>query len=201
MKTVGLNSQEAADHLGMHPSTLWRWAKQGRVRPSWTTPGGHARWDLDDLREQLGIRPAEQPIAAAVVVGTSGLLIGQRNDGSPPWTLLAGEVEPGEQPGDTVIREVKEEAGLEVLLEKEIGRRVHPRTQRIMVYLACRPIREEDEANVHIGDPDELADVQWITGNEVKEYLPDLYKPVRRHIMRLLSHVVDDHARTAENNR
>lgn len=193
MKTLGLTSQAAADQLGMHPSTLWRWAQAGKIRPSWTTPGGHARWDLDDLRNQLGIQAAQQPIAAAVVTGVSGLLVGHRRDGSPPWTLIAGEVEPGEQPVDAAVREVKEETGLEVVPQKEIGRRIHPVSQRTMVYLACAPVRTSDESAVHVGDPDELTDVRWIGRSEVAEYLPDLYKPVRRHVMRSLSHGVSDH--------
>lgn len=125
---------------------------------------------------------AQPSIAAAVVLGTSGLLVGRRHDDTPPWTLIAGEVEPGEQPADTAVREVKEETGLEVSPAVEIGRRIHPRTGRLMVYLACTPVREADEPEVYIGDPAELADVRWVSRGQVTEYLPDLYEPVQRYI-------------------
>lgn len=45
----------AARALGIDPATLWRWYQAGRVRPAWVTPGGHARWDLADLRHQLDV--------------------------------------------------------------------------------------------------------------------------------------------------
>lgn len=43
----------AADALGVAHFTLFRWWKDGLVTPALVTPGGHARWDLDELREQL----------------------------------------------------------------------------------------------------------------------------------------------------
>ncbi len=43
--------------LGVHRGTLARWWANGDVTPSYVTPGGQARWDLDDLRRQLRERP------------------------------------------------------------------------------------------------------------------------------------------------
>ena len=45
-------------------------------------------------------------VAAAIVISSEGVLIGRRNDGNPPWTFIAGEVEPGERPEDAAVREV-----------------------------------------------------------------------------------------------
>jgi 8-oxo-dGTP pyrophosphatase MutT (NUDIX family) len=53
--------------------------------------------------------------------------------------LIAGEIEPGEDPAEAAVREVKEEMGLRVRATGVIGRRVHPDTGRDMVYLAARP--------------------------------------------------------------
>ena len=39
-------------------------------------------------------------------------------DEPPPWTFIAGEAEPGEQPEDTAVREVKEETALDVAIER-----------------------------------------------------------------------------------
>jgi len=44
---------DAAKAIGVAHSTLARWWKEGRVTPALVTPGGHARWDVADLREQL----------------------------------------------------------------------------------------------------------------------------------------------------
>ena len=43
----------AARELGIDRSTLTRWAAAGLAVPAVRTAGGHMRWDIDDLREQL----------------------------------------------------------------------------------------------------------------------------------------------------
>lgn len=48
----------AARALGVAHNTLHQWWKQGIVTPVLVTAGGHARWDLDNLREQLRERRA-----------------------------------------------------------------------------------------------------------------------------------------------
>jgi 8-oxo-dGTP pyrophosphatase MutT (NUDIX family) len=189
-----VTTSRAARELQVHPSTLWRWQQAGLIKPSWTTPGGQARWDLNDLRRQLQLptqgdhvpddarMPEPPPVVAGIVTSEHGVLVGKRNDGKPPWTFIAGEIEPGESPTDAVIREVKEETGLRVhAAEREIGRRVHPKTGRTMIYLACSPVAETD---VFVGDPEELAEVRWVTLAEAEKLLPGLYEPVLLHLAR-----------------
>lgn len=55
-----VSTTEAARQLGVAQSTLSRWVSQGLVRPTWRTPGGHMRWDVDDLEAQLEERGADQ---------------------------------------------------------------------------------------------------------------------------------------------
>jgi DNA-binding transcriptional MerR regulator len=43
----------AAQAIGVDVRTLQRWAAEGLVTPALTTPGGHLRWDVDDLMAQL----------------------------------------------------------------------------------------------------------------------------------------------------
>ena len=43
----------AARELGITRTTLNRWWTDGLVKPTFVTAGGHARWDMDDLRRQL----------------------------------------------------------------------------------------------------------------------------------------------------
>ncbi len=43
----------AARSVGVDHATLVRWWNRGYVTPELVTPGGHARWDLDDLKRQL----------------------------------------------------------------------------------------------------------------------------------------------------
>jgi 8-oxo-dGTP pyrophosphatase MutT (NUDIX family) len=126
-----------------------------------------------------------QPVVAAVVTSHLGVLVGRRNDGKPPWTFIAGEIQSGESPTDAVVREVREETRLLVrAAERELGRRVHPWTGRMMIYLACYPLGETDVA---VGDEDELAEVRWVSLEEAEDLLPGLFEPVQLHLKHELS--------------
>jgi len=48
-----VSTGEAARALGIGRSTLARWWAKELVTPALVTAGGHARWDVDQLREQL----------------------------------------------------------------------------------------------------------------------------------------------------
>jgi excisionase family DNA binding protein len=182
---------KAAEALGVSLTTLQRWAHQGLVTPALRTAGGHFRWDLDDLRAQLramdqtvqhdSTKPEPQPVVAAIVTSGHGVLLGRRNDGKPPWTFIAGEIEPGESPADAGVREVKEETGLLVAAGQEIGRRVHPATGRTMIYMAARPTHGTD---IFVGDRDELAEVRWVPLAEAEELMQPygMFGPVREHL-------------------
>jgi 8-oxo-dGTP pyrophosphatase MutT (NUDIX family)/predicted DNA-binding protein (UPF0251 family) len=129
--------------------------------------------------------PEPEPVVAAIVTSHAGVLIARRNDGKPPWTFIAGEIEPGESPADAAIREVKEETGLRIRAGGVIGRRVHPRTGRTMVYMAARPTHGTD---VFVGDPEELAEVRWVTPDQADELMGGaIYEPVRAYLRRTLN--------------
>jgi len=128
--------------------------------------------------------PEPEPVVAAIVTSHAGVLIARRNDGKPPWTFIAGKIEPGESPADAAIREVKEETGLRIRAGGIIGRRVHPRTGRTMVYMAARPTHGTD---VFVGDPEELAEVRWVTPAQADELMGGtIYEPVRTHLRQTL---------------
>lgn len=124
---------------------------------------------------------APRPVAAAIVVSARGVLAGRRNDGKPPWTFIAGEVEPGETASFAAVREVKEETGLEVRETGEIGRRVHPATGRTMIYVGAAPVRP-GALDVFVGDTRELAEVRWLSLAEADELLPGMFGPVRAYL-------------------
>lgn len=192
-----VTTRVAASRIGVGISTLQRWAADGTVTPAWRTPGGQARWDVADLRAQLGMRPEReapeqaaagrpepQPVTAAIVVSELGVLVGRRHDGTPPWTFIAGEIEPGESPEDAAVREVKEETGLLVRAGRVLGRRIHPATGRTMIYMTAEPTHGTD---VFVGDERELADVRWISLAQADELLPGMFEPVRAYLARALA--------------
>lgn len=197
-----MRTSEAAQAVGVGRSTLWRWIKLGLITPHTRTAGGHLRWNVARLREEVramrpdpadeersvpdpATTPEHQPVVAAIVTSHLGVLAGRRNDGKPPWTFIAGEIEPGESAVDAAVREVKEETGLLVRAgHQEIGRRLHPKTRRLMIYLACTAV---EGLEVFVGDEEELAEVRWLSLAEVDALLPGMYEPVREHLGRLIS--------------
>lgn len=128
--------------------------------------------------------PEPRPVVAAIVTSARGVLIARRNDGSPPWTFIAGEIEPGESPADAAVREVKEETGLEVAAGGVIGRRVHPQTNRTMVYMAAAPVQGTD---AFVADQEELAEVRWVSLAEADDLMGGaIFETVRDHLRRRL---------------
>lgn len=53
--TVWLPLNDAAQRLGVHPTTLRRWADDGQI-PYMVTPGGHRRFSVDALDEFIRAR-------------------------------------------------------------------------------------------------------------------------------------------------
>ena len=48
-----LSISKAADHLGVHITTLRRWEREGKLEPV-KTYGNHRRYSLDDLEKLTG---------------------------------------------------------------------------------------------------------------------------------------------------
>lgn len=188
-----LTTSQVSGELGIPVSTLQYWAARGKIRPAWRTPGGMARWDLEDLERQLDIpggghvtdpaAPVRPPVVVAIITSKAGVLVERRHDGRPLWTFPAGEAEPGEAPIDTAIRETKEETGLQITPSHALGERDHPATGRHMIYLAARPYQRTDVRN---NDEAELAEVRWLTLAEALDLMPDMFTPVRIHLERVL---------------
>ncbi|OLS96311.1 MerR family transcriptional regulator [Pseudonocardia sp. CNS-004] len=44
---------ELARALGLHPRTLQRYRTLGVLVPELESPGGHARWDVEKVKQQL----------------------------------------------------------------------------------------------------------------------------------------------------
>jgi 8-oxo-dGTP pyrophosphatase MutT (NUDIX family) len=69
------------------------------------------------LREKIGHDPLWLSGVTAVVVHEGRVLLVKRAD-SGAWTAITGIIDPGEQPADAAVREVREEAGIEAAPER-----------------------------------------------------------------------------------
>lgn len=119
---------------------------------------------LHGLRQVVGHRLLLLPGVTAVVFDDAGrLLLGQRADNGA-WALIAGCMDPGEQPADTVVREVLEETGVHVVPERIIGVLTQPpntypngdRAEFVDITFRCRAAGGEARVN----DDESLA-VGW----------------------------------------
>ena len=130
-----------------------------------------------------GTDPEPPVVALAIVTSDLGVLIERRHDGIPPWTFAGGEVFAGESPAAAVVRRVPQETGVTVTGTEVIGRRIHPKTGRVLIYLSASPAGSTD---VHVGDPDDLAEVRWASLGEAEEWMPDMFPAVRDYLRRTL---------------
>lgn len=133
-------------------------------------------------------QPTTRPtVVTAVVTSERGVLLLERRDGAPAWTFPGGEQETGEDYFDTAVRECAEETGLEVTPVWHLGERIHPKSQRHMVYLACSTM-DLDVTNL---EPDEHVQVRWVPYAEAAGLLPGLFTPVAEHLEHVFQVDVD----------
>lgn len=67
----------AAKELGVHPDTLRRWEKEGRIEPAERTPGGRRRYDLSRLRN---LAPHKAPSTRTTIAYARVSTNGQKDD-------------------------------------------------------------------------------------------------------------------------
>jgi ADP-ribose pyrophosphatase YjhB (NUDIX family) len=74
-----------------------------------------------------------RPGVSAIILTPDGLLLQRRADNGL-WGLPGGGVEPGESVSEAVVREVREETGLEVLPGRLVGVYSSPAHHQIVTY-------------------------------------------------------------------
>jgi 8-oxo-dGTP diphosphatase len=123
-------------------------------------------------------------VAACYIVQDRRLLMVQRRfrHGAPEWAGPSGNVETGETPEETAVREVREEVGLTVEVTRRLGDRVHPATGRHLIYFSCRIVAGE----AAVVDDEEITAVEWCELPTVLERWSGIkggiYPPVREYL-------------------
>jgi ADP-ribose pyrophosphatase YjhB (NUDIX family) len=141
------------------------------------------------LRTQIGHAPLPLAGVIAVVLDEHRRVLMVRRSDTGDWALTTGCLEPGEQPADGAVREVYEETGVAVMVERLLsvealdlsvapnGDQVHWLT----VGLQCRVLHGEARVN-----DDESVEVGWF-GLDALPALPP-------HQARCLALAADDNA-------
>jgi 8-oxo-dGTP pyrophosphatase MutT (NUDIX family) len=127
---------------------------------------------IREIRATAGHQLLWLPGVSAVVFDDEGrVLLGQRAD-KHRWALISGIPDPGEQPAAAIVREVQEETGVRVAVERLVavrsGRQVtFPNSdvcQFMDICFRCRAVGGEARVN----DDESLA-VGWFTLDELPE--------------------------------
>lgn len=123
-------------------------------------------------------------VSAAVVIRDGRILLTRRMEGAHlagMWEFPGGKVEPGEDPEAAVVRECREECGveLEVLDVLEVTFHRYPTKDVLLLFYECRMKGDRDIQ--HLG----VADHAWVLPSELRRYpLP----PPDERLVRKLEH-------------
>lgn len=165
--TKAMTTAQIAKLFGISRSRAGQLVKLGRSKESPVT--------------DPGTEPEPASVAAAIITSDKGVLVARRHDRIPPWTFPATEIEAGESPATAAVRAVRKEAGLTATVDHVIGRRIHPKTGRVMIYVDASV-----EGTEVSGDDPDLAEVRWIDLAEADQLMPDMFPTVRQHLGRVL---------------
>jgi ADP-ribose pyrophosphatase YjhB (NUDIX family) len=112
------------------------------------------------------------PAASAIVVDDAGRILLHRRTDNALWSIPGGAMEVGESIAQTVVREVKEETGLDVAPERLVGVYSNPRhvveyadgevRQQFSVCFACRLVGGQ------VATGDESSEVGFFTPAQIQ---------------------------------
>ena len=134
------------------------------------------------LRRDVGHGLLLLPGVSAVVFDDTGrVLLGERADNGQ-WALIAGVMDPGEQPAETIVREVYEETAVHVVPERISSVLTQPPntypngdvTEYVDITFRCRAIggeaRVNDDESLAVGwfPLDDMPPVQPLTRSRIE---------------------------------
>ncbi len=166
---VLLEEQECA--LLAYAKSMALWHQRHRFcgacgSPTESISGGHARVCTDAGCGQTNFPQMSPAIIVLVTLGDRCLLGRKPEWPQGVYSTLAGFVEPAESLEAALVREVREEAGIEVKSIRYFASQPWPFPNSLMLGFMAQAASEE----IRI-DQDELEDARWFTREEIREGL------------------------------
>src|SRR3954452_13248776 len=125
----------------------------------------------DDSQGNAPDRPGRWQGAGALIFNDIGeVLLIRQHDGGRFYSLPGGAIEPGEMPHAAAIREVLEEAGVQIRLERLVGLYTAPAKGRWLAFVFLGVI---ERGQPRLVDPEEIAEVGWFDAEQLPDPLYD----------------------------
>jgi 8-oxo-dGTP diphosphatase len=129
------------------------------------------------LREKVGNDLLFLPAVTAIIVDDAGRVLLHRAKDDGRWYIIGGAMDPGEEPADALVREVREEVGIDVEPQRITGVYASPlvtypnghQVRYVGITFLCRPV---GDAEPRVSD-DESIEIGWFPPDALPELRPD----------------------------
>lgn len=135
---------------------------------------------LKSLRSRIGNDLLLLPAVSAVIQNGAGEVLLSMSHGDEEWALIGGGLEPGEEPASAILREIREELGVEARILQIVGVYggedmfiTYPNGDRcayVTTAYACRLVSETFAI-----EEDELREVAWFTPADISRLETQAY--------------------------
>ncbi|EOM76281.1 NUDIX domain-containing protein [Rhodococcus rhodnii] len=131
---------------------------------------------VKELRSHIGHEPLWLSGVSAVVVDDGGRILLARRVDNLEWAVVSGILEPGEEPGDAVRREIAEETGIEVEIDRltsvDVTPPIHYPNGDVTQYLDLCFLARWTSGEPHVADEENM-DVRWFEPDALPRKLAD----------------------------
>ena len=139
---------------------------------------------LQQLRQLIGSRKVIHPAARIIVENEKGEILMIRRKDNGNWGVPAGGLEENETIAACMVREVKEETGLDILSMQVIGIITNPKRETVsypngdvVQYFTIEFYSNDWQGDIGMLDTDEIKYAQFVDRSYIAK-LPDNERPI-----------------------